>query len=138
MSLFLFRMTEEAVNDAAEVAQIVPDHFLHQIGLRPVDRSGDLEMDCRITRWIAHRLKVFANRAKELASYFFIQRQLRVEMKLAVEVDRAGPRETNVRRAQEELIDRDNPGADMKMHFRLFELELHQFVDLQNLPERDE
>ena len=47
---FLLRMTEEAADDAAEIAQVAPDEFVHQVGFRSINRPAHLEIDRRVTR----------------------------------------------------------------------------------------
>src|SRR5947209_4665909 len=58
-------------------------------------------------------------------------------MQFAVETDRAGGGQANVRRAQDQLVDCDQAGSDVIFRFRLFQMQLGQFFDLQNLTERD-
>ena len=42
-------MTEEAADNTAEIAQVAPDELFHQVGLGPIDRAGDLEIDGGVT-----------------------------------------------------------------------------------------
>ena len=70
--------------------------------------------------------------------HLVVQSQARIEPQLAPETDRAVRGQKNVGRTQEELVDRDDAGTDVVFHLGLIEVQLHQFVDLQNLAERDE
>ena len=83
-------------------------------------------------------MKIFADRSEELTPHLVVHRQLRIKVQFSTEIDRPGRGEANVGRAQKQLIDRYDAGADVKFDLGLFQMELHQFVDLQDLTERDE
>ena len=65
-------MTEEAADDAAQIAQIAPNEFVHQVGLGPVDRAADFEIDRGVARLILERVKILANRGEELSPHLVI------------------------------------------------------------------
>jgi hypothetical protein len=45
----LFRMSKEAADDAAQVAQVAPDQLFHQVGFRAIDSAADIEIDGGVT-----------------------------------------------------------------------------------------
>src|SRR5438094_536365 len=51
------------------------------------------------------KLEIVADRSEKLTSNLFVDRELRVELQLAVKRDRAGCGEANIRRPQDQLID---------------------------------
>src|SRR5439155_15355833 len=58
-------------------------------------------------------------------------------MELPRERDRAIRREPDVRRTQEKFVDDHKARTDVILHLRLFEVELRQLIDLQDLAERN-
>ena len=98
-----------------------------------------LKVDGGVTRRLLDRLESFRELArKSWRRTLSFSGQLRIELQFSVETDRARGGKANVGRAQKQFVDRHDAGTDVIFHLGLFEMELHQFVDLQDLAKRDE
>ena len=82
---FLFRVAEEAADHAAEIAQIVADDFVHQIGFGSFESAADVEIDRGVAGRFLQGLEVHSDRLEKLAADFVVQGQLRIQPQLAVE-----------------------------------------------------
>src|SRR6476660_7063520 len=112
------------------------DDTVDQICPRPIQTPTDLELHCRVTVFSCW-LKIFAKRSVKLTPDLVVNCELGIEMKFSVKIHRARGRQANVRRSQNELIDRDQPGGDVIPGLGLLQMQLCQFFDLENLPERN-
>jgi len=88
--------TEKTIDDATEIAQITPDNLIHQVRFRPIERTAYLKIDRGVT-WFADRLKIPPQRREKPVANLIVERQLRFEMELPRERDRAIRREPDVR-----------------------------------------
>ena len=104
-------MAEKTADYAAEIAQVAPNEFVHEIGFRSFDRPAHLKVDGGVTGRFLERLKILPDWGEELATHLVIQRQLRIETQFSAETDRARRRKANVGRAQKQLVDCHDAGA---------------------------
>jgi len=110
---------EKAVDHTPEIAQVASDELVHQIGLRPIYCAADLEVDCGIADRFGDRLKILPDGREELAAHLVVQRELGIESQFAAKSNRAAGGKENVRRAQDQLVDQDYPGAYAILHLGL-------------------
>src|SRR5438552_3725252 len=59
-------------------------------------------------------------------------------MEFAVKRNRPGGGEPDILRAKDQLIDRHDAGVDVIFYLSLIEMKFLQFLDLEQLPQRDE
>src|SRR5438445_5375894 len=102
-----------------------------------VNRPSHLKVDRGITGF-ANRSKILANGFKKLAANLVIDGKLRFESQLSSERHRAGSRYPNIRRTQDELVNRDQSWTDVIFGLGLLKMKLSQFLNLQNLAECNE
>src|SRR5260370_24763019 len=117
--------------------EIEPDQLVHQICFWPINAASNFKIEGKIAG-LADWLKILANRLEELSANFFVDRELRIEFELAVERDRTSRGKAHVGRAQDQLVDSNESGADVVFCLGLLETKLSQLFDLEDLPNRDQ
>src|SRR6266436_8631191 len=83
-------------------------------------------------------VKVVANCFEKLTANSVVDRELRIKLQCPVERNSTRRSEASIWRAQNQLINRDQPRAQVIFCIRLLQLKLLQFLDLQNLAEQHE
>lgn len=111
------------------------DEPIHQICAWSVDSAAYMKVNGSIPRFI-NGLKVRANRFEKLATNSVIDCQPRIEFQPAVKRDCATRSQASIRRAQNQLVNRDQSGAQMIFCLGLLQVKLLQFFDLENLPKQ--
>src|SRR5205814_8833531 len=102
-----------------------------------VQGAADMKLE-RIMSELGCCNKIFANSAKQLAPDFFINREHGIECEFAAQRNGTSGGKAQIRRTQEQLIDQEGITSEMILCFGWFEVELRQFLDLQQLSERSE
>src|SRR5205807_1911613 len=105
--------------------------------LRSFECSADFEIDGGISR-LLRRLEIRPDRLKKLRANFFIDGQPRIQMEFATETHRAGSGEMNIRRAQDQFVNRHHARGEMVFRLGLIKMQLSEFFDLEKLTERDQ
>src|SRR5207247_8733131 len=100
---------KQAVEHTAEIAA---DEPIHQMCAGAIDGAAYMKVDGRIP-WFINRLKIRANRFEKLATNSVVDCKLGIEFQPAVECDCAGRSQANIRRAQNQIVNRDQPWAQM-------------------------
>src|SRR2546428_14191377 len=95
----------------------------------------------KLNRGIAgftNRSKILADGFEKLAANLVIDGKLRFESQLSSERHRAGSRHPNIRRTEDELVNRDQSWTDVIFGLGLLKMTLSQLLGLQNFAECNE
>src|SRR5205085_7599020 len=116
------------------VFEVGADRAFYQIGLRLLHRAADVKLK-RILTGLGSCHKILANPAKQLTPNLIVDRENRIERELAAaQRNRTGGGKTQIRRTQNQLVDQNGAAVQVIFCFGLFEIELSQLLDLQQLP----
>src|SRR5262249_46334849 len=106
-----------------QVFQAASNEAIHQICFWPANGAADLERERVVTR-LARRREIVTDHFEKLAMDLVINRELRIEIDLAIKRDRAFGRKPNVRRTQNQLVDCGQSWRNMVFRFGLLQLKL--------------
>ena len=130
------RLLSATVEDAVDRMEQAGGDAVMREAIREADRAIDqvkAEREATMTRRLqaARQQKMFTERAEELTTNSFANRQLRFEFQSALKVNRSRRPKADIRRSEQQFIDHHHPRHDMVFHLRLIESQSRQLVDLQ-------